>query len=225
MNHAISIERLANELRKARAEKRLTQRDLSAKIRVPQSHISKIESGKVDLQASSLIELARALDLEVMLVPRNLVPAVVALNHPSPSTAENRVPGSVDAQTFDALEKARKEATRLSRKLGAPAEFTRFISAARDLERSRFMQPQSDQIQNALAQLKIPYDVLKLEAAAKKKPAHGLLASDQVRQALERYAFVGDQIRNIRNVLAHGAPPGAVKSIPAYRLSEGDDDA
>lgn len=38
----------------------LSQRDLSARITVPQSHISKIESGGADLRLSSLVELARA---------------------------------------------------------------------------------------------------------------------------------------------------------------------
>jgi HTH-type transcriptional regulator/antitoxin HipB len=66
-------------LRSARQSKRLSQRALAEKVGVPQSHISKIESGNVDLQTSSLIELARALDLEVQLVPRRLLPAVQAL--------------------------------------------------------------------------------------------------------------------------------------------------
>jgi len=73
---------LANALKRARVGKGLSQRELGARIAVPQSHISKIESGGVDLQASSLIEFARALDLEVMLVPRSLVPAVEALSRP-----------------------------------------------------------------------------------------------------------------------------------------------
>jgi transcriptional regulator with XRE-family HTH domain len=73
---------LTNLLKEARRRKRLSQRALSAKIGVPQSHISKIESGQVDLKASSLIELARVLDLEIMLVPRNLVPAIEALSRP-----------------------------------------------------------------------------------------------------------------------------------------------
>ncbi len=73
-------------LKQAREVKGLSQRALGAKIAMPQSHISQIESGKVDLQASSLIEFARALDLEVMLVPRRLVPAVEALSRPGSRT-------------------------------------------------------------------------------------------------------------------------------------------
>ncbi len=66
-------------LREARGKKGLSQRALSAQAGVPQSHISRIERGAVDLQLSSLIELARVLDLEVMTVPRRLVPAVQAI--------------------------------------------------------------------------------------------------------------------------------------------------
>lgn len=49
------------------------------RVGIPQSHISKIEHGQVDLQSSTLVELARALDLELMLVPRALVPAFQTL--------------------------------------------------------------------------------------------------------------------------------------------------
>ena len=82
-------------LRAARAKKGFSQRELSAKAGVPQSHISRIERGAVDLQLSSLIEIARVLDLEVMMVPRKLVPAVQAIvrNEGSSSgLAETTVP-------------------------------------------------------------------------------------------------------------------------------------
>ena len=67
---------IVEALKSAREAKQLSQRALSAKAGVPQSHISKIESGAVDPQVSTLVELARLLNLEVMLVPRSLVPAV-----------------------------------------------------------------------------------------------------------------------------------------------------
>lgn len=81
------IEHLIGEIKAARARQGLSQRGLGAKVGVPQSHISKIEKGAVDLQTSSLIELARALGLELMLVPRALVPAVKGLQRNVPSTA------------------------------------------------------------------------------------------------------------------------------------------
>ena len=67
---------IINALKSARAAKGLSQRALSKRTGVPQSHISKIESGGADIRLSSLIELARALDLDLKLVPRKAVPAV-----------------------------------------------------------------------------------------------------------------------------------------------------
>lgn len=61
---------IAKALREARQAKRLSQRALSARSGATQAQISRIENGEVDLQVSSLIELARALDLDVVLVPR-----------------------------------------------------------------------------------------------------------------------------------------------------------
>ncbi|HAE47039.1 MAG: transcriptional regulator [Tistrella sp.] len=70
---------IAQELKAARQGKGLTQRALGSLTGLPQSHISKIETGTVDLQLSSLIELARVLDLEPVLVPRKALPAVLAV--------------------------------------------------------------------------------------------------------------------------------------------------
>lgn len=72
-------EQILRQLKAARNEKGLSQRELSAKSGVPQSHISKIERGDVDLRASSLIALARVLDLELALIPRKTVPAVQSI--------------------------------------------------------------------------------------------------------------------------------------------------
>src|SRR5262245_13143288 len=73
------IEDITRALKAAREDKQLTQRGLSALVGVPQAHISKIENGTVDLKLSSLIELARVLDLELLLVPRSHVPAVESI--------------------------------------------------------------------------------------------------------------------------------------------------
>ena len=73
------IEDIARQLKEAREQKNLSQRLLSTKVGMPQSHISKIESGQVDLKLSSLIELARALDFEITLVPRKISHVVSSL--------------------------------------------------------------------------------------------------------------------------------------------------
>lgn len=83
---------IAEELKAARKTKKLSQQDLAQKVCVPQSHISKIESGKVDLKTSSLIELARALELEVMLVPRALVPALDSMKRGAGRPSSEPIP-------------------------------------------------------------------------------------------------------------------------------------
>lgn len=79
INMKYSIEHLGKKFKEARKKMGLSQRALGTKVGLPQSHISRIENGEVDLQASNLIEIARSLDLELMLIPRNLVMTVEAL--------------------------------------------------------------------------------------------------------------------------------------------------
>jgi HTH-type transcriptional regulator / antitoxin HipB len=73
------LQPLLDRIKAARRHKGLSQRALGERVGLPQSHISKIENGSVDLQASSLLEIARALDLELTLVPRVALAAVRAL--------------------------------------------------------------------------------------------------------------------------------------------------
>jgi HTH-type transcriptional regulator / antitoxin HipB len=73
---AAGYEAIAAALKQARLAKGWSQRELGTRAHIPQSHISRIEAGAVDLQLSSLIELARTLELEVTLTPRAALPAV-----------------------------------------------------------------------------------------------------------------------------------------------------
>ncbi|HBK05673.1 MAG TPA: XRE family transcriptional regulator [Acetobacteraceae bacterium] len=66
-------------LREARIRKGWSQRDLSQRAGLPQPHVSRIESGAVDLRLSTLVELSRLLDLEPVLVPRSALLAVRAV--------------------------------------------------------------------------------------------------------------------------------------------------
>ncbi len=71
--------RVANiiaELRKSREAEGISQTELSRRVGIPQSHISKIESGAVDIQLSSLEQIARGLGYEVKLIPKSLLSSV-----------------------------------------------------------------------------------------------------------------------------------------------------
>lgn len=74
----LQAEAIIEALAAARKRKGWSQRDLSERSEIPQPHISKIESGTVDLKLSTLQELARLLDLELVLAPRQALTAVNA---------------------------------------------------------------------------------------------------------------------------------------------------
>ena len=74
-----SVESLVKRLKQARIEKGMSQRALSAQTGVAAARISKIERGYGNLSLETLIDLARALDFEPMLVQRKYIPAVEAL--------------------------------------------------------------------------------------------------------------------------------------------------
>jgi len=74
-----ATEHITNTLKAVRERKGLSQRELSKKVGVPQSHISKIESGAIDIRLSSLVALAHVLDLEPTLVPRKAASAVKSI--------------------------------------------------------------------------------------------------------------------------------------------------
>ena len=94
---------IAAALREARENKGLSQRELSKRAGVPQSHISKIESNKVDLRLSSLASLAHALDLELALIPRKAAPAVRSITRSTPlqETARSKPAYRLDEDDSD----------------------------------------------------------------------------------------------------------------------------
>ncbi|MFC4726449.1 helix-turn-helix domain-containing protein [Glycocaulis abyssi] len=83
------LEKIAGRLKQAREDKGLSQRALAQLTGVPQSHISKIESGAVDIRLSSLVAISRTLELELELVPKQALPAVQALIRSVEKPAKN----------------------------------------------------------------------------------------------------------------------------------------
>lgn len=70
---------LRRALKEAREKRGWSQRDLASRLSVGQRHISGIESGKIVPRYDTLIELVRALDRDLLMVPRALVPVVQSL--------------------------------------------------------------------------------------------------------------------------------------------------
>ena len=64
------------ELTEARKARAWSQSELASKLEMKQSQISDIETGKRDVRISTLVEIARTLGFELVLVPRQLLPSV-----------------------------------------------------------------------------------------------------------------------------------------------------
>lgn len=191
-------EKLAATLKAAREQKGLSQRALSARAGVPQSHISKIENGGVNLTVSSLTAIANALDLELALIPRKAAPAVRAITR------------SVD-DVPKASPDARKEVARIARQLDQinalsiePSALEAVRRQFRELRQFENLIKDTDTLRTIRETLKTVED------------AGGLRALQEATK----------QMNSFRNALAHAGidvdrPP---LPRPAYRLDEDNDE-
>jgi transcriptional regulator with XRE-family HTH domain len=202
MKTTAGIKDIAASLREARADKSLTQQELGQRVGLPQSHISKIEKGDVDLKLSSLAELARALDLEVKLVPRKALPAVE---------------GAVRAQ------RAAGEASRALATLNDQAQLAQRIKA-------RFPDlAQADAYQRAIRNIpSLNFDAATLKALEEAlKPAQRLkkLLDAQGGAALlaKRLEAATQSLRTFRNIQVDTPLVETQRQLPAYRLEDDDD--
>jgi len=74
-----AVRQLAQALKEARIARGFTQRELAERAGFGQNRLALIEAGQVDLRTSTLVQLARSLDLELVLTPRRVLPAVQSL--------------------------------------------------------------------------------------------------------------------------------------------------
>lgn len=71
--------RIIQQLKIARLAMGMKQSELGKKLGLPQSHISKIEQDLTDPRLSTVTDMARILDQELMLIPRQLISHVASL--------------------------------------------------------------------------------------------------------------------------------------------------
>jgi transcriptional regulator with XRE-family HTH domain len=207
-------DQILENLREARKRKGFSQRELSAKSGVPQSHISKIESGAVDLRVSSLVALARVLDLELELVPRKTVPAVKSI-----------VRSSTSADVANTHKLIQREMDQYKQTLASINQIPSI--ANRDLEKLSKAVADIDRFKLDNSALKsIASSRRAIEEAMKQSPVNqSKEAIDQSIGAQEAMKKAVRLMSALRNSLAHGNHFKEAKaSLPAYSLDRGDDE-
>lgn len=190
---------IAKALKAARKSKGMSQRALAEKSSVLQTRISKIENGAADFRTSTLVALARALDLELALVPRKAVSAVQSVVRASEPVA---VPDGAGAALKE-LQRIQQQFSSLAQVDKSSEEYAQFQRSLRDL--SNFQLDRSNL--DALSALRKAV-----------KAIQNTNATDSLRRALT-------EAQTLRNNLAHSAASSprldTVKS--AYSL-DGEDD-
>ena len=138
-----AIEDIAASIKAARIAKGFTQKELGERVGLPQSHISKIEGGNVDLQISSLVEIARALDLELKLVPRKTVPAIEGVLRSQRERSET-------SRTLATIAETNRFAERVRESYPSVTEVTELQSALKDIQAVNFTPETLKAIEQAL---------------------------------------------------------------------------
>ena len=194
---AYKAEHIAEQLRLAREAAGLSQRELGLRSGLTQSHISQIERGSMEPGLSSLVDLTRALDLEVVLAPRRMLPAIRSLVQ-SASLSSN-----TEASTFQQKEVARFERLVIKQKQlhGSSADLD---TIAASLKLLRHLPMASEEIA-----------LLQTQAEQLKTHQAGPQSREIVRE-------IAQTVRRLRNEAVHR---DTRPSRAAYGLDEEDDHA
>lgn len=190
---------IARALVQAREAKGMSQREVAKRAGLTQAQISKVETGAADLTVSSLTELARALDLEVSLVPLKLMPAVEGLSRSV--AAHSRTSPNVAFQ-LKRLKAATQALLHRSPHLAGAADLVRAVNALPGLNLTEAAAPLIEEATHLL-----------IRETARKR----MLTS-----AADDVAKVASKLRHLQIMAALAEAPEA-NSKPAYSLDSTDE--
>lgn len=191
-------EDLIREIRDRRADAGISQRALAARSGLTQAHISQIETGTLEPGLSSFIDMARALDLEIMLVPKKFLPAVQGILRQTSAAQSTPQDGEAALREI-----ARGERLVIKQKqlYGSSADLDRIADALRFLRHAPLRKTDLQIVTDAINKLR------RYQASQQSKDVVAALATE---------------LQQLRNRLAHN-PSEAPR--PAYAIDDEDDDA
>lgn len=202
-------------IKSARKAKGLSQTSFGELIGVPQSHISKIEKGGVDIKLSSLIQIARALDLEVKLVPKRALPAVESI--------VAGVPGNRTASALSKIRNAQKALDHLRNVSDVSAnDIEAFEKIDRVLQGLQALNYDTDayvRLEKAISpiwKLALPPKHFGSDEGSNEN-------SSETGNLIRRMDRVGRKLRELRNSLVHRHEKADLLERPVYSLEDDDD--
>ncbi len=195
-----STKEIVKTLKAARESKGLSQRDLSMKSGVPQSHISKIEKGLVDLRVSSLIALARDLGLELMLIPSKTIPAVNSIvrsneRGTAKSSHETRIANRELKKIQDSISiipKTKFPSTKLEKLQRQIYEMQNFNIEGRELGELKAISKQIHKFQGSTKNLKVFEEILSHADKLRNALAHSALNMPTLDYPRSAYSLEGN---------------------------------
>ncbi len=195
----MNYEPILDQLRSARQDAGVSQRELSRRTGITQSHISQTESGRSEAGLSTVIQMARALDLELMLVPKKLVPAVEGII--GRNTPDSQLSVADGGAALKEIDRGLRATRKLELIYGASAELEAITGTLREMRRLRLTRGEAAALTN-LIQTMIRFQ-----------------ASPQAQPELRR---ISQTLRQLRNAIVH--TPAAEAPRPAYGVEDDDDD-
>lgn len=220
------LEKLGTDIRAARDAAGLTQRQLSERSGLTQAQISRIENGLVDLQISTLVELARFLGLELILAPRQATPAIQAIAR---DTKAAIVPPRIK-EDLDSLGEVAKQISRFAAVPALPPNLQTQAheTATRLNEALQGISGMASALQTKFASNEFRRTIEHIKSAQRtiaspefqEQVAQSKTALTRISNALQTVSEGARAIRALRNQIAHTLPD---TQRPAFQLDMSED--
>jgi transcriptional regulator with XRE-family HTH domain len=191
-------EDLLKEVQDQRVKAAMSQRALAERSGLTQAHISQIETGRLEPGLSSFIQMARALDLEIVLVPKKYLPAVEGILRRRSS--EQFSPQEGEAALRE-IARGERLVTKQKHLYGSSVDLDRIADSLRFLRNAPLRKEDLHIVNAAINRLR------RYQASPQSKDIVASIAKD---------------LYQLRSQLIHD-PPEAPRS--AYAIDDEDDDA
>lgn len=195
----MNYEPILDQLRRARKDAGVSQRELSRRTGITQSHISQTESGRSEAGLSTVIQMARALDLELILVPKKLVPAVEGII--GSNAPDSQLSIAEGGAALKEIERGLLATKKLAPIYGKSDELEAITATLKEMRRLHLTRGEAVALNNLVQTM------TRFQASP---------------QALPELRRISQALRQLRNAIVHTSAAEAPR--PAYGVEDDDDE-